>query len=121
MAYMDKSAADAFIYSKASGILGKSFIGNKAAQLFSAGNLSSLWTLLFNSPVPQIPEMLLTAEIEKEAFNRFISQYTSFVGEYAKPDEIFIANNHIAIDCASGYGGKVGCIRLDDFKCFYSM
>ena len=39
----------------------------------------------------------------------------------AKPDEIFIANNHIAIDCASGYGGKVGCIRLDDFKCFYSM
>lgn len=39
----------------------------------------------------------------------------------AKPDEIYIANNHIAIDCASGYGGKVGCIRLDDFKCFYSM
>lgn len=38
----------------------------------------------------------------------------------AKPDEIYIANNHIAIDCASGYGGRVGCIRLDDFKCFYS-
>ena len=38
----------------------------------------------------------------------------------AKPDEIYIANNHIAIDCASGYGGKVGCIRLDDFNCFYS-
>lgn len=39
----------------------------------------------------------------------------------AKPDEIYIANNHIATDCASGYGGKVGCIRLDDFKCFYSV
>ncbi len=39
----------------------------------------------------------------------------------AKPDEIYMANNHIAIDCASGYGGKVGCIRLDDFKCFYSV
>ncbi len=38
----------------------------------------------------------------------------------AKPDEIYIANNHIAIDCASGYGGRIGCIRLDDFKCFYS-
>jgi serine/threonine protein phosphatase 1 len=38
----------------------------------------------------------------------------------AKADEIYIANNHIAIDCASGYGGKVGCIRLDDFKTFYS-
>ena len=40
--------------------------------------------------------------------------------EGAKPDEIYIGNNHIAIDCASGYGGKVGCIRLDDFNCFYS-
>ena len=40
--------------------------------------------------------------------------------EGAKPDEIYIANNHIAIDCASGYGGKVGCIRLDDFQCFYA-
>ena len=39
----------------------------------------------------------------------------------AVPDEIYIANNHIAIDCASGYGGRVGCIRLDDFKCFYSV
>ena len=40
--------------------------------------------------------------------------------EGAKPDEIFFANNHIAIDCGSGFGGRVGCIRLDDFKCFYS-
>ena len=39
----------------------------------------------------------------------------------AKPDEIYISNNHIAIDCASGYGGRVGCIRLDDFKTFYSQ
>jgi serine/threonine protein phosphatase 1 len=38
----------------------------------------------------------------------------------AKADEIYIANNHIAIDCAAGYGGKVGCIRLDDFKTFHS-
>lgn len=40
--------------------------------------------------------------------------------EGAKPDEIYFANNHIAIDCASGYGGRIGCIRLDDLKCFYS-
>lgn len=38
----------------------------------------------------------------------------------ATPDEIYFANHHIAIDCASGYGGRVGCIRLDDFQCFYS-
>lgn len=90
MAYMDKSAADAFIYAKASGILGKSFTGTRASQLFSAGNLSSLWTLLFNTPVPQVPEMLLAEEIEKEAFRRFVGQYEDFVGQYAKPDEILI-------------------------------
>jgi serine/threonine protein phosphatase 1 len=39
----------------------------------------------------------------------------------AKPDEIYIANHNIAIDCGAGYGGKVGCIRLDDFETFYSQ
>lgn len=38
----------------------------------------------------------------------------------AKPDEIYIANNHIAIDCGAGHGGKVGCIRLDDLMVFYA-
>lgn len=41
--------------------------------------------------------------------------------EGAKPDEIYMANHHIAIDCAAGFDGKVGCIRLDDFSCFYSQ
>ena len=37
-----------------------------------------------------------------------------------RPDMIFIHNNHIAIDCASGYDGCVGCICLDTFEEFYS-
>ena len=37
----------------------------------------------------------------------------------AEADKIYMKNNHIAIDCAAVFGGKVGCIRLDDFKCFY--
>lgn len=37
----------------------------------------------------------------------------------ARPDEIYMKNNHIAIDCGAGHGGKIGCIRLDDFKIFY--
>ena len=36
------------------------------------------------------------------------------------PNRIFIKNNHIAIDCASGYDGCVGCICLDTFEEFYS-
>ncbi|WP_461218107.1 metallophosphoesterase [Lapidilactobacillus salsurivasis] len=34
-------------------------------------------------------------------------------------DNIFKANNHIAIDCGCGYGGLLGAIRLDDLQEFY--
>jgi len=39
----------------------------------------------------------------------------------ARPNKIYMKNNHIAIDCASGYDGCVGCICLDTFEEFYSM
>lgn len=39
----------------------------------------------------------------------------------SRPNKIYINNNHIAIDCASGYDGCVGCICLDTFEEFYSM
>ena len=35
-------------------------------------------------------------------------------------NKIFRKNNHIAIDCAAGYDGCVGCICLDTFEEFYS-
>ncbi|MCQ2452857.1 MAG: metallophosphoesterase [Oscillospiraceae bacterium] len=38
----------------------------------------------------------------------------------AVPHEIYMANNHIAIDCGAGFDGRVGCIRLNDLRCFYS-
>ena len=37
-----------------------------------------------------------------------------------RPNKIFQKNNHIAIDCAAGYDGCVGCICLDTFEEFYS-
>ena len=37
-----------------------------------------------------------------------------------RPNKIFLQNNHIAIDCAAGYDGCVGCICLDTFEEFYS-
>ncbi len=38
----------------------------------------------------------------------------------SRPNKIYINNNHIAIDCVSGYDGCVGCICLDTFEEFYS-
>jgi len=92
---MDNSAANAFIYAKASGIIGKSFTGQNTSRLFSAKNLGDLWTIIFNSPVPSLPEKLLAQEIEKEAFKKFINQYTDFVSLYEEPDEIMLDQLYI--------------------------
>ncbi len=34
-------------------------------------------------------------------------------------DEVFMKNNHIAIDCGCGFGGQLGCVCLDTFERFY--
>lgn len=85
---MDKSAALSYIYAKASGNLGKSFTLERAHLLFDQKNLSDLWTLLFKTPVPLIPESMLTQKIEEEAFSRFISQYIDFVNMFDHPEKL---------------------------------
>lgn len=34
-------------------------------------------------------------------------------------DEIVMKNNHIAIDCGAGYGGRLGCICLNTMDTYY--
>lgn len=45
---------------------------------------------------------------------------TKAIQENSRPNKIFMKNNHIAIDCGSGYDGCIGCICLDTFEEFYS-
>jgi len=92
---MDKSAADAYVYAKASGMLARSFIGGRAAQLFEVHSLKELWTLLFKKEVPVMPEKLLAKALESEDQKDFISQYYTLLGNYAHPDEILIALLHL--------------------------
>jgi len=87
---MDKAGADAYIYAKASGNLGKSFTGSRASILFEQKNLTDLWTLLFNSTVPMVPEVMLANQIEEEAFKKFLSQYIEFISMYDKPDSVLL-------------------------------
>lgn len=87
---MDKSGADAYIYAKASGNLGKSFTGSRASRLFEQKSLSDLWTVLFNSSVPMVPEVMLANQIEEEAFEKFLEQYIDFIKMYDKPDSVLL-------------------------------
>ena len=87
---MDKKSADEFIFAKLSGKLRKSFVGERTKLLFEPKSLSELWTLLFNTPAPVIPEIMLAQKIEIEAYNRFFSDYTDFVSLYDKPNPVII-------------------------------
>ena len=66
---MDKSGAGAYIFAKANGILGKSFTGKRANLLFGQKSLAELWTLIFRSQPPLVPEVLLSQQIEEKAFS----------------------------------------------------
>lgn len=87
---MDKVAAESYIFAKASGNIGKSFVGSRAYLLFEQKSISDLWVLLFKSQPPLLPDSLLAKELETEAFNRFINQYKYFISLYDKPVDILV-------------------------------
>ena len=87
---MDKSGADAFVFAKANGILGKSFVNNRARLLFGQKSLADLWTLIFKSQPPLVPEVMLSQQIEEKAFQTFIEQYITFINQYDHPDQVLV-------------------------------
>lgn len=88
---MEKSGGSAYVYAKASGILGKSFVGSRSENLFNAQSLSELWEMVFNSPVPSVPEVLLANKIENEASRKFIHDYLKLLEVYSNPDRFLVS------------------------------
>src|SRR5574344_178267 len=91
---MEYSGAAAYVNAKASGMLGKAFVGSRASRLFSVKSLPELWTLVFNTEVPLMPQAMLGQKIEEEAEKRFIDQFTSLVEMYSNPHRIFTVLLH---------------------------
>lgn len=87
---MDKSSADAFIYAKASGMLAKSFVGARAAKLFTVISLEGLWELLFQSEVPSVPEHSLVQMIEEKAEDQFLKDFVSLLKKYSKSQDFLV-------------------------------
>lgn len=88
---MDRSAARAYVYAKASGMLAKSYTGSRASRLFAAKSLRELYGLLFDDEVPAVPETMLAKTIEKKAQERFVAQFTGLLKNYTVPDAVLIA------------------------------
>lgn len=92
---MDKDGAGSYIFAKASGILGHSFVGERAKILFNQKNLQDLWSLIFRTHPPMIPEVLLARQIEVDAKKRFIEQYTTLINAYDTPDPLLVDQLYI--------------------------
>ncbi len=92
---MDKDGAGAYIFAKASGILGRSFVADRSKILFNQKNLQDLWSLIFRSHPPMIPEVLLARKIEVDSKSRFIDQYTTLINSYDNPDPLLVDQLYI--------------------------
>ncbi len=88
---MDKSAANHFVYARASGILSRSYVFEKARPLYNFHTLPELWAFLYKEDVPVIPEAMLARELENHAFNVFSSEYIKLVNYYSSPHQIYHA------------------------------
>lgn len=87
---MDYSSASSYVYAKACGILGKSYIGSNAQKLFEAKSLSELWEMIFHTSAPATPEVMLANHLEYEAVRKFIREYTTLLSYYDKPHSFIV-------------------------------
>ena len=91
---MDRGAAHAYVYAKASGMLSKSFVGKRARQLFNVTSLHELWSLLFTEAVPLVPETILAKKIERTAEKKFIREYVNLLSSYDNTAPLLISLLH---------------------------
>ena len=87
---MERSGAQSYVYAKASGILARSFIGQRAVSLFNARSIPELWSLVLKTEVPSVPETLLAKRFEEEAGAKLILEYKRLLDMYDRPDEVAV-------------------------------
>lgn len=88
---MDRVAADAFAYAKASGIYAKAFVGRRAKRLFEQSKVSDLWALLLKDDVPVVPEDRLAQLLERRIAERTAASFVALLELYDKPDPLSLA------------------------------
>ena len=92
---MDNGAATSYVYAKVCGKLAKSWIGKRTSSLFAVRSVRELWNLVFPKvEMPSVPEVLLTRELEKQAFNSFITEIISLMEHFPKPSPTLVALIH---------------------------
>jgi hypothetical protein len=87
---MPRSGERAYVYAKACGIIGKSFVGSRMPALETAGRLADLDRLVFPGSFRELPERELLIDLERRIAGRSVNQIISIVNSYAKPPEFLV-------------------------------
>jgi vacuolar-type H+-ATPase subunit C/Vma6 len=87
---MPRSGERAYVYAKACGIIGKSFVGSRIAALEPAGRLTDLDRLVFPQSFRELPERELLADLERRILDSAVNKIISLVNSYAQPPEFLV-------------------------------
>jgi hypothetical protein len=87
---MPRSGERAYVYAKACGIIGKSFIGSRIKALEPVNRLTELDRLVFPQTFRELPERELLTDLEERIIGRSASQIISIVGSYKSPPDLLV-------------------------------
>ncbi len=77
----------AFVYAKACGMIGKSFIGSGISKLNTVGRLNDLDRMIFSADAKDLPERELLSDLEMRIIRRSAAQIVSIVSSFSDVPE----------------------------------
>ena len=80
----------AYMYAKACGIIGKSFVGRRSSALASVTRLSELDRLVFPRTARDLPERELLFDLERRLYRRSAEKIISVINSFAKPPDFLV-------------------------------
>jgi hypothetical protein len=80
----------AYVYARACGMIGKSFVGKGVARLEGITRLSELDRLVFAGEARDLPERELLVDFEQRVLNRAAAQIITIVDSFRNPPELLV-------------------------------
>ena len=85
---MNDAGARSYVYPRASAMLARAFLGERARSLFTCSSIRDLYMKVFDGEPPALPEVLLIRDLEKTATASFVEEFSSLLSVFPKPDEV---------------------------------
>ena len=79
----------AYAFVKASGIIGKSFVGRRITAINQVRGLSELDQLVFGKGARELPEKELLSDLERRLSRRGVAAISAVLASYKNPPELF--------------------------------